>query len=132
MGKPAPAYSPESVGNPVGMTAAKDLYRRWIGELWAGQPVASELVSEDFVGHWPHRDVHGPDELTKIVDETHSMFAELKFVIDVPPFVDGDMVAARWIATGAASDGPKRFVGNDILRVADGRIVEYWMGTSTG
>jgi len=25
-----------------------------------------------------------------------------------------------------------RFTGNDILRFADGRFVEYWTGTSTG
>jgi hypothetical protein len=114
------------------MTVATDLYRRWITELWAGRPVATELVSDDFVGHWPHRDVHGPDELTKMVDETHAMFAELKFVVEVPPFADGDMVAARWIGTGAAPDGPKRFVGNDILRIDAGRFVEYWVSTATG
>jgi hypothetical protein len=40
-------------------------------------------------------------------------------------------VAARWIATGATADGPARFTGNDILRFARGRFVEYWTGTST-
>ena len=30
---------------------AKELYERWINELWAGQPVVDDLVSEDFVGH---------------------------------------------------------------------------------
>ena len=45
------------------MTFPKALYERWINELWAGEPVAAELVSEDFVGHWPDREVHGPDEL---------------------------------------------------------------------
>lgn len=114
------------------MTSAKDMYGRWINELWAGAPIAAELVSDDFVGHWPHRDVHGPDELTKMIDETRSLLAELKFVVEIEPFVDGDMLAARWIGTGAAQDGPKRFVGNDILRFADGRFVEYWTGTASG
>jgi len=36
-----------------------------------------------------------------------------------------------WIGTGAAADGPTRFTGNDILRFADGRFVEYWTGTSS-
>jgi hypothetical protein len=43
------------------------LYARWITELWAGRPIAAEIVTEDFVGHWPDRDVGGPDELQQIV-----------------------------------------------------------------
>jgi hypothetical protein len=114
------------------MNAETALYQRWINELWAGRPVAAELVSDDFVGHWPDRDVHGPGELQAIVDETQSMFSELKFVVEIEPFVDRDLVAARWIGTGATPDGPARFTGNDILRFADGRFVEYWTGTSMG
>jgi hypothetical protein len=60
------------------------------------------------------------------------MFADLMFVIDVEPFAERDMVAARWIGTGATASGPAKFTGNDILRIADGRFVEYWTGTSTG
>jgi hypothetical protein len=114
------------------MTVAKALYQRWINELWAGKPVAAELVSDDFVGHWPSRDVSGPEELQAIVDETHAMFTELQFVVEVEPFVDRDLLAARWIGTGATASGPARFIGNDILRFANGRFVEYWTGTSAG
>jgi hypothetical protein len=114
------------------MTSAKELYERWINELWAGQPVAGELVSDDFVGHWPDHEVHGPDELNAIIDKTHAMLTDLKFVIEVGPFVERDLLAARWIGTGAMAEGPKRFTGNDILRFADGRFVEYWTGTSDG
>lgn len=114
------------------MTSPKNLYGRWINELWAGEPVAAELVTEDFVGHWPGREVRGPSELEAVVGETQKMLTDLKFVIEVEPFVDGDLLAARWIGTGAAKDGPKRFTGNDILRIADGRFAEYWTGTSTG
>ncbi len=63
------------------MSTEKALYQRWINELWAGKPVAPELVSDDFVGHWPTRDVHGPDELQAIVDETQTMFSELEFTV---------------------------------------------------
>jgi hypothetical protein len=114
------------------MSTEKALYERWINELWAGKPVAAEVVSADFVGHWSDRDVHGPAELQAIVDETHTMFSELEFTIEIGPLVDGDLVAARWKGTGATDDGPTRFTGNDILRFADGRFVEYWTGTSTG
>ncbi len=103
--------------------------------MWAGEPVAAELVTDDFVGgHWPGREVRGPSELEAVVGgETQRMLADLKFVIEVEPFVDGDLLAARWIGTGgAAKDGPKRFTGNDILRIADGRIAEYWTSTAAG
>ncbi len=114
------------------MTSAKDLFGRWLDELWAGRPVANELVSEDFVGHWPDHDVHGPKELQEMVDKTRTMLTDLRFDIEVKPFIEGDMLAARWIGTGAMPDGPKRFTGNDMFRVADGRFVEYWTGTSEG
>jgi hypothetical protein len=113
------------------MTTAKALYQRWINELWAGKPVAAELVADDFVGHWPDREVNGPDELQAVVDETQKMFSDLMFVVEIEPFVDRDLVAARWVGTGATADGPARFTGNDILRFANDRFVEYWTGTST-
>jgi hypothetical protein len=31
--------------------------------------VADTLVAEDFVGHWPGRDVNGPAELAAMIDE---------------------------------------------------------------
>jgi hypothetical protein len=113
------------------MTTAKALYQRWINELWAGKPVAAQLVADDFVGHWPDREVNGPDELQAVVDETQKMFSDLMFVVEIEPFVDRDLVAARWVGTGATAHGPARFTGNDILRFANGRFVEYWTGTST-
>ena len=113
------------------MTPEKALYERWINELWAGEPVAGELVSDDFVGHWPDREVNGLDELQAVVDETQKMFSNLTFVVEIEPLVDRDLVAARWVGTGATADGPARFTGNDILRFANGRFVEYWTGTST-
>jgi hypothetical protein len=113
-------------------TSAKELYGRWLDELWAGEPGANELVTDDFVGHWPDHDVHGPEELSAIVDETRSMLTDLRFVVEGEPMVEGDILAARWISTGAMRDGPKLFTGNDMFKVADGRFVEYWTGPSEG
>jgi hypothetical protein len=114
------------------MTTAKALYQRWINELWTGGVAAAELVSDDFVGHWPNRDVRGPNELQAMVEETQRILSDLMFVVEIEPFIDNDLMAARWIGTGATAAGPARFTGNDILRFADGRFVEYWTGTSTG
>ncbi len=114
------------------MTSAKELYGRWINELWAGKAIAGEIVTEDFVGHWPGRDVRGPGELEAIIAETHAMLADLTFDIELGPLVDGDMVAGRWVGTGRSDDGPMSFTGNDILRVEGDRFAEYWTGTSAG
>jgi hypothetical protein len=108
------------------------MYRRWIEELWAGRPIAAELVSDDFVGHWPDRDVHGPAELQAIIDETRNMLQHLTFEITLGPFVDGEFLSGRWVGRGRIGDTDVTFTGNDILRVTDGRFVEYWTGTSAG
>jgi hypothetical protein len=107
------------------------LYERWIAELWAGQPIASEIVTEDFVGHWPTQDVHGPDGLEQIIQETRNMLTDLEFTVELGPLHDGDLVAGRWVGSGRGEDGPVTFTGNDILRLAeDGqRFAEYWTGT---
>ncbi|MGE2733720.1 ester cyclase [Mycolicibacterium vaccae] len=113
-------------------TPHKLIYRRWLHDLWAGRCQATDLVSEDFVGHWPNRDVHGPAELQAMVDRTRGTFKELQFLLDVGPFEEGDLIAARWIGTGSGAGGPRRFTGNDVMRISGGRIVEYWNGTARG
>lgn len=110
----------------------KELYEQWITRLWAGEPVAADLVTDDFVGHWPDRDVHGPAELQEIIAQTHAMLSGLTFEIQLGPLIDGDLVAGRWVGSGTGEQGTMRFTGNDILRVVDGKFAEYWTGTSTG
>jgi hypothetical protein len=112
--------------------SSRELYRRWIDELWAGEPVADEVVSADFVGHWPDHDVHGPDELAATISKTRAMLIDLTFSIELGPLVDGEYVAGRWSGEGKTAEGSVRFFGNDILRYADGKFVEYWTGTSSG
>lgn len=129
MTRPRGMTNPRGINSPTTMVSQR-LYQRWINGLWAGERIAADLVSPDFVGHWPTRDIHGPAELQAMVDETRAALKELLFVVEVGPIIDGDLVAARWIATGATSAGPARYTGNDLLRIANGRIVEYWTGTS--
>ena len=108
------------------MADAHDLYKRWITELWAGRPIADELVTDDFVGHMPGREVHGPAGLQAQITETHAMFDEITFTIEVGPLVDGDLVAGRWTGRGRTADGVATFTGNDILRVRGSAFCEYW------
>lgn len=43
---------------------------------------------------------------------------------------DGDHLGARWAGAGRSSDGELKFCGHDMLRVADGRVLEYWAASS--
>ncbi|MGK4065174.1 nuclear transport factor 2 family protein [Rothia sp. HC945] len=116
----------------------KELFYRWVQRLWNGpfdrealREVAAEIVTDDFIGHWPGREVYGPDGLADILAETKGMFSDLSFEIEVPPLVDGDMVAGRWAGTGTMTDGTVYgFFGNDILRVDNGKFREYWVASA--
>lgn len=107
-----------------------NLYRRWIDELWCGQTEkAGELVGENFIGHWPDRTVHGPAELAELIIQTHGMLNPLSFAIEVGPFEQSGFLAGRWRGRGHQNDAAVEFVGNDILRVQDGKFVEYWVAS---
>ena len=112
---------------------AHGLYRRWIDELWSGDfAVAGELLTEDFVGRWPDREVNGRDELVDLIRETHGMFEALTFRIELGPLVDGDLVAGRWTGVGVTPNGELPLLGHDLLRVRDGRFSEYWVASWAG
>lgn len=91
--------------------------------------VAADLVTDDFVGNWPLRPglVHGPRELAGLVRDGRPLFDELRFSTEVGPLVDGDLVAARWVARGAYGGRPVEFRGHDILRVSQDRFAGYWV-----
>ena len=112
---------------------AHDLYGRWLLELWRGdQSDIDELVSEDFVGHWPDGDIHGRDGLRAVIDQTRAIVRDLRFELVVEPFAERDLVAARWTGYGESDEGPVSFTGNDILRIRAGKVVEYWVATTSG
>jgi predicted SnoaL-like aldol condensation-catalyzing enzyme len=110
-----------------------ELYRRWLLGLWSGElGLAREIVAEDFSGHWPEREVDGRDALVELIRETRDQFSELRFELEVGPIAEGDLVAARWTGQGRSAAGTARFLGNDVLRVRDGRFVEYWVASWAG
>ncbi|WP_327090663.1 ester cyclase [Nonomuraea sp. NBC_01738] len=104
-------------------------YESWLLEMWNGDfGLAHDLVTPDFVGHWPDLDVHGAAELIRILEQGHAPFEDVRVTLDVGPIVQGDLVAARWTFAALFRRRHVSFSGHDILRAAgDGRFAEYWV-----
>jgi hypothetical protein len=135
-GADLPLYQPR---HPLADQGAA-LYRRWLLELWAGDlEVAEQILTADFVGHWPDQDVHGPVGAAEAVRAGRAPFDDVRLSLDVGPISGGDKVAARWTFHGAYRGGLPgvtapastrvAFGGMDILRIdpASGKFAEYWV-----
>ncbi|RJL24234.1 ester cyclase [Bailinhaonella thermotolerans] len=118
--------------------ALKDLYRRWLSDVWTGDfDAMRDIVTSDAVGHWPTQDVHGPDGFAAQIRQSHEYFHGIRTNLDVGPFVEGDLVAARWTFYGSyrggipgatAPEGTEvAFTGHDIFRAEGDRFAEYWV-----
>ncbi|PUB24796.1 SnoaL-like polyketide cyclase [Promicromonospora sp. AC04] len=123
----------------------RSLYGRW-SELWRGDfSHAAEILDAGFVVHQARPDgsdselVTGPERLLPEIEQTMAAFGEIVIDVGLGPFVDGDFVTARWTMNATYTGGIPHatapigtriaFSGHDILRVADGRFVEYWTCT---
>jgi predicted ester cyclase len=128
----------------VSDASLKELYRRWILDLWNGDlAAANDIVSDDFLVHQARtgpgssEDFRGPDGLRQMIRDGHAPFSEIAFEIEVGPIVEGNMVAGRWKATGTYAGGIPgatapagtrvTWGGSDILRAENGTFVEYWI-----
>jgi len=72
----------------------------------------------------------------------HAVLPDLTFVIEVGPITDDEHLVVRWKAQGTYRSGfpgaPAEaigrhvsFTGADILRIADGKLAEYWANTDS-
>ena len=122
---------------------SKALWGSW-QDLWNGNlAVAEEIVAPGFVAHlapWGNSpgEVRGPEGLKQRIDGSMAAFTDRGFATTVGPLVDGDMVAGRWVFRAAYGGGIPgtsdadigrrvEYAGMDILRVEDGKIVEWWL-----
>lgn len=127
--------------------AATTLVTHWIA-LWNGEyAIAEEIISENNRVHAAMLDggdgsaAGGVSGMVGFVSQGRSLASDLTFSVEVGPIVDGDYVVVRWVATGTYEGGMPgagapagtvvTFHGTDILRVADGQIVEYWLNGDT-
>jgi hypothetical protein len=124
----------------------RELYRRWLLELWSGRTeIAGEIVTDDFLVHQARSDgrppdaVRGPEAAIELVQAGRGPFSSIEFAIEVGPLVDGDLVAARWTSRGVYAGGipgttaepgtEVSFGGTDVFRIRDGRFSEYWVSS---
>lgn len=105
-----------------------DIIQAW-ADLWNGAvELVETTVSEDFVSHaapllgGPPQDHTGRENLAEWVTGAHENIPGLKFTVQVGPIVQEPFHVLRWHAEAESIS----FYGTDILRVVDGRIVEYW------
>jgi len=113
-------------------------------DLWNGDlSLTEKIIAEDFVAHAAPLTGAGTDQirgrqaLNGWVSGIHAILGGLAFVIEVGPIADDDHMVVRWRAhgtygggfPGASPDAVGRevtFTGTDTLRIADGKLSEYW------
>lgn len=118
--------------------ANKALVRRFYEEVWNSGNVgfAREVFAESYVRHdlRPAPAEPGPAGQAKIASDFRRAFPDLRFDVDLV-LADGDLVAARWTASGtnlgpwgalAATGKAATFSGVNIFRFANGKVVEIW------
>ncbi|WP_067963302.1 ester cyclase [Nocardiopsis trehalosi] len=120
---------------------ARALYARWLPGMWEAPEgdldrIAADLFTDDAVGHWGDRDVHGPAAIADQVRRARRLFSDVRTVCDVGPVADGGLLAARWTFTGAYRGGIPgataapgtvvRYPGTDLFRLRGGRFCAYW------
>lgn len=119
---------------------SKQIVRRYLQRyVSAGEEaVADELVAEDVVFTSPYspEPVHGRDAFKGMIGALRAAIPDLA-IHEQDAIAEGDLVAARWVATGAHTGAPLaglpasgrrfRISGMSFYRVREGRIVEGWV-----
>ena len=128
--------------------AHQTLVAQWV-TFWNGDlDLAKSIIAADFALHAtlldgrPDTAISGPAGLASWVAQSHALFSDLRFTLQVGPIMDGDFAVIRWVAVGryrggipgahAAVGTPLRFTGTDILRIEDGKVKDYWLNADTG
>jgi len=118
-------------------------------DLWNGDlGIADQIIAADFVAHAAPVTGTGPDQirgreaLKGWISGIHAVLPDLAFVIEVGPITDDEHLVVRWKAHGTYRGGfpgalaeaigrHVSFTGTDILRVAGGKLAEYWANTDS-
>jgi steroid delta-isomerase-like uncharacterized protein len=114
----------------------KALVRRWFDEVWNTGSVSAidEMLASNAVVHGLGPDLRGPAEFKPFHVAYRSAFPDVRLQVE-EVIAEGDLIAARWSATGThrgdslgfASTGRRaQFTGLTMVRIQGGKIVEGW------
>ena len=106
----------------------------------ASRELVDQIFLADFVDHNPQpgQEKDGVAGIHQVLDVYHAGFPGLRVTTD-EVIVSGDRAVVRWTAVGThvgdllgipATHREVRMTGIDILRIADGQIVERWGETN--
>ncbi|MFZ6709648.1 ester cyclase [Undibacterium sp. TC9W] len=144
----APASGAITPAHQTRVTGSHQLVlKQWIS-LWNGDlDLAKAIIAPDFALHAtlldgrPDTAISGPAGLAAWVAQSHALFKNLRFTVQVGPIVDGNFAVLRWEATGNYGGGipgagatvgtPLKFTGTDILRIEGGKVKDYWLHADT-
>jgi steroid delta-isomerase-like uncharacterized protein len=117
----------------------KQLAQRWYNEVWNSGNMASfdELIAPDFIDHTilPSGPIApGREGLRPVITAFRASFPDIHFAAE-DMVAEGDRLAVRLNTTGTDTGGfagmpptgkYATVLGIDILRFANGQIVEHW------
>lgn len=105
------------------------LARRFFNECWNEGRVdaLAEIMSPEHVHHFPDGDVRGPENIKAMILDIRQDFPNFQITID-DEIVGQDKVVFRWTIRGThqPTGNSVEYTGIDIIRIANGRIVELW------
>jgi predicted ester cyclase len=118
-------------------------------DLWNGDlSRTNQIVAEDFVAHFAPLtggdgdEIRGREALNGMIRGIRAILPDLNFAIEVGPIADDEYLVVRWKARGTYRGGfpgasPEAvgqtitFTGTDTLRIADGKLAEYWLNADS-
>jgi len=114
----------------------KKLMRRMIEEVWNHENYAlvDERVANDFIGHSPPLELHGPEGFKRFFAMLHKGFPDIHFSI-LDMFAEGDKAVSLWrfegTHTGEFQSNPAtgkhaNVTGITIGRFANNKVIEGW------
>ncbi len=113
----------------------KEIVRRYFELMDEGDYAFLELLSEDYVAHFPMGDVKGREEIKQVVDAYRTAFPDISHFFS--DFVaEGDKVVMRYGAKGTQEGVFGEFPPSGkkmeaaamiIVRIKDGKMAEAWL-----
>lgn len=110
------------------------LWERWVALRNGCFTQVEEIISPVLALHVPGGPIRpvpagGRRSLVCWLSAVRATVPPGRFVVQVGPIINGDLIAGRWAlaADDGLPGGTGAYTGTDILRVADGQVLELWI-----